>query len=477
MKTLSVATLGLAALTTQAAPPELDVPRLQLERVVDETTGAAIEHGTFTVWENREAKTGRTLDLHVVILRALAEEARPDPVFFFAGGPGVAAAGGWRRFTDHWMRADRDIVIVNQRGTGGSNRIDCDAPGGPGDLQGYLGQVFENAEGFRDCIDALSKRADLEWYGTATAMDDLDELRASLGYEQINLTGGSYGSRAALEYVRRHGEHVRCAIVSGVAPVGFVNPLYHASAAQRALDIILDECAADPDCSAAYPDLASKFDETLARLEVEPGRATILVNEEPIELMLTRDGFAEALRMLMYFDSRRVPYLVQRAFDGDYKTFALAALQQNRAVRDAIAFGMLLCVTCNEDLSRIDRATIDRLTEDTFLGDVRVRQQLAVCELWPGSHVPADHGAPLVSDVPILMLSGHYDPVTPPSFAEDAAQHLPNALHIVGPGSHGLVTSCTEAIQREFLALGSADGIDLSCVETLRPGPFFIEQP
>lgn len=157
--------------------------------------------GRHRVWEDRLAQSGRQLDLDVVVLRAIGPEPRSDPIFLVAGGPGEAATLLSRRYSDSWMRRDRDLVLVDQRGTNGDHRLACQEPV-ERDLQSYLGPLFEK-EPFRACRARLEQRAELTKYGTPTAMDDLDEVRAALGYERINLIGGSYGSRASTPPISR----------------------------------------------------------------------------------------------------------------------------------------------------------------------------------------------------------------------------------------------------------------------------------
>jgi pimeloyl-ACP methyl ester carboxylesterase len=468
-------TLVVTAMTVTAAGQ--DVPRLQLEEL---QVGDAdvVRKGTFTVYEDRESRTGRTLELDVVVIPARGPDARPDPVFVFTGGPGVDAAAGWRNHLGSWMREKRDIVLMTQRGTGGSSKLDCELPGNDGNLQGYFDGIFD-PQWCLDCLAELQQRADLTKYTTPIAMDDYNDLRAALGYDQINLHGGSYGSRAILVYMRRHPETVRTATLNGIAPIAFTNPLYHASSAQQALDLILEECAADPTCSEAYPDLAEKFQSVISRLDREPARTQVTHPQTGgrVDIVLTRNAFAEALRMLMYFDSRRIPYLVDSAWRGDYETFAQLGIDNNRMIRNWIAFGMLLCVTCAEDIPRIEPADIPRLTDGTFLGDARVRGQIAACELWPRGDIPDDYGNPVTADVPVLLFSGRLDPVTPPEWGERAARNLPQGLHVEAPGSHGVGGACIRGIHEAFLESGTIEGLDTSCVESMREGAFYVPSP
>ena len=164
--------------------------------------------GTFTVWENRAAKAGRTIDLNVVLLQATGSDRKPDPVVFLSGGPGEAAASAAQYFASEPTRATRDIVLVDARGTGRSNGLHCVIPD-DSPLPEFLPTL--NLPIMRACRPELEKRADLRYYLTPYAMDDLDDLRAALGYDRINLDAGSYGTRAALVYIRQHGHHVRSA--------------------------------------------------------------------------------------------------------------------------------------------------------------------------------------------------------------------------------------------------------------------------
>jgi pimeloyl-ACP methyl ester carboxylesterase len=467
------AAAALAALVATGAwaDPPL-APRLELHEAVHDRSGTPQRSGFFHVFEDRAAGEGRILKLEVVVLPALESPRAPDPVFAFAGGPGqnvAAHVGTWAR---HWARRRHDVVLVSQRGTGGDNRLACELPGSDADLQGYLEPIF-NVPAFRGCLDELRRRADLRRYSTFQAMEDADELRQALGYEIINLIGGSYGSRAALIFMRLHPQRVRCAILNGVAPPAFRNPLFHARSAQQALDRIFELNDAKAERRAIFGDLRAKLDSVLARLDRQPVEANVRhpVTGEAVRVRLTRDAFAEALRTIMYSGHDDVARLILRAHEGDFEPFAQAGLLRNRALRDSLAFGMLLCVTCAEDVARIDPDEIERETRGTFLGDGRVRRQMEVCRFWPRSELPADFGAPVQVSVPALLLSGAFDPVTPPRWGDEAASHLPNATHVVVPGSHGVGGTCVESIMRAFLE-DPGQPLDTSCVAGLEPAPF-----
>ncbi len=469
----------LASVLCVLAPAQTIEPEigLTMRDVLDSANNTTVRAGTMRVWEDRAAREGKIISLDVIVLPATGDKRVPDPVFVFTGGPGQSAATTASVWRNHWMRDQRDIVLISQRGTGGDNRLSCDLPGSDDNLQCYLEPLFQE-EPFRDCLEQLAKQFDLTQYGTAIAMDDINDVRAALGYEQINLYGGSYGSRAELEYIRRHPSTVRTAILNSVAPVSFINPLYHAWGAQHALDMILADCAADPACANAYGDLRANFAELQARLEKGPVTTAVTHPQtgERVTIALDKESFGEGLRVMMYFDRSQIPFLLHRAYQGDYTPFAERAIQVSRGIRGILSFGMLLCVTCAEDVDRITEEMIVAETANTFLGDGRIRRQMAVCAFWPRSKLPADAADPVTRDVPVLLLSGRYDPVTPPRWGEEAAQHLPSSLHVVGPGSHGQSGGCIDSIMAEVLERGTVDGIDVACVEGLKPAAFRLPQ-
>jgi len=225
-----------------------------------------------------------------------------------------------------------------------------------------------------------------------------------------------------------------------------------------------------------FPSLERKFQSILHRFDAEPVEVQIdhPSGEGRVTVRLTRDAFTEALRVMMYYmdTNRHVPRLLLRAYGGDFEPFAYSGMMSNRRIRNMICFGMLMCVVGSEDIPRIDPESIPALTEGTFLGDGRVRRQMAVAAIWPDGNVPADYGEPVRSDVPVLLLSGTHDPVSPPRFAEEAARYLSSSLHLVVPGAHGVGGPVIDRIVRDFLASGSVRGLDTSGIEKLRMPPF-----
>jgi pimeloyl-ACP methyl ester carboxylesterase len=439
-----------------------------------------VKCATLAVWEDREAKRGRKIGLNVVILPALGPRPQPDPIFLFGGGPGegiAASAPGVAQ--DKEMRQKRDIVLVDQRGTGRSNPLDCVLYGDPVDVRRVAGELFP-AAAVRACRDELEKVADLRFYTTALGMDDVDEVREWLGYKKINLGGGSYGTRAAQVYFKRHPESVRSVVLVAVAPLDEFLPLHHAYAGQRALDLLLAECGADSACHAAFSDPKAELRAVMERI-AKGVKVTVTDprTKEKVEVEPTTGLIAEGMRFLMYGQGGgNLPLLVHLAAGGDLVPLVQNAIDRRLDIDGVLALGLLFSVTCAEDLPFIDDATAARETKGTFLGDYRIRQQKAVCEIWPRGKVPANVHEPVRSQLPVLLISGERDPVTPPEFGERVAKNLPNSLHVVVPhGTHGGAGECTENLIRDFIDRGSVQGLDASCVKQAPPATFPTGRP
>ena len=451
--------------------------------VAEDVLGSAL-CASYPVWENRATKTGRKIPINIVILRATGAEGKaPDPIFYFAGGPGQAAtttAGGWAQAAA--LRERHDVVLVDQRGTGGSNGLECKFYGDPPDLarvaSGYLGT--KNVE---RCRAELEKKADLTQYTTEAAVDDFDEVRAWLGYDKIDVFGGSYGTTSAQAYLKRHPGSVRALVLDGVAPLDEPYPLHHAAAGQKAADVLFAECASDPACHAAFPHPGEELKAVMAKVEkgieveVRDPRDGKKVKVRP-----DRGVIADGIRWFLYGveegGKNTLPLRVHRASSGDYGPLVETALENRLTLDRVIAGGMWLSVTCAEDIPRIDPAIVARETANTFLGDYRVRTQTEACKVWPRGQVSPGFWDLPHSDVPALLISGERDPVTPSSFGDRVAKGLPNSLHLLVPhGGHGADNDCVNGITLAFLDQGSVKGLDTSCLAKSEPAKFATELP
>ena len=433
--------------------------------------------GKLTVFEDRKTGTGRTIDLHVIVLPALDQNKKAEPLFDLAGGPGVASTGA----ADFWAgpgkedRRRHDVVLVDQRGTGQSNGLSIPREKTP---QHYLSEMYP-ADYVREMRHALEQHADLTKYTTSIAMDDLDDVRAWLGYDRINLFGLSYGTRAALVYMRQHPEHVRNVILMGVAPTDLKMPLHHSESAARVMDLLLGECEQDAACHAAFPQIREDWKNALANLKKEPARVEYSPagKDAPTTVEIQRDVFAEKIRTWMYDrdQAARIPLVIHHATAGDFAPFLKEAIAPS--VPDFVADGMYLSVTCAEDVPFIDQEEAARLNAGNPFGNYRVVQQTRACGMWPRGEIPADFLEPVHSNAPVLIFSGNMDPVTPPKYAEDVARFLPNSTQVIIPeGAHGPFglsnAECLDQIGIEFLDKGNAKNIDVSCVNKMARPPF-----
>jgi pimeloyl-ACP methyl ester carboxylesterase len=466
--------LAVTVAVVGAAPS--GAQRLELTDCARDIGVNGAECGTLEVFEDRAAGQGRRIGVHVAVLPALGTETRPDPLFMFAGGPGGASTdlAGPAQMQLRRVRETHEIVLVDQRGTGDSNPLDCRSV--DADTAYYnLGDDYPY-QVLQDCLGGYD--ADPRLYTTSIAMDDVDDIRAALGYEQINLWGGSYGTRAALVYLRRHPEHVRSVILDGLAPPAIRLPLHVGEDAARALDRLFSDCEADADCDAAFPGVRAEFDDLLARLEESPAsvQAPHPRTGEVIDFDVTRDGVVLLLRAALYSAeaSRLLPLIISRAHDGDYASL-LALSDPVGEVEEHMSIGLLFSVLCAEDLAFIDDADRAALDREPLLGTEILETWGRVCGFWPRGEVPPEYHEPVVSETPVLLFSGDLDPVTPPRWGESVAAHLTNSKHVVVPGAaHGtLQLGCVQRLVRQFLADGSVDSLDASCVEGLRRPRFF----
>jgi pimeloyl-ACP methyl ester carboxylesterase len=433
--------------------------------------------GTLTVFENRQSKQGRTIDLRIVVLPALSRDAKPDPVFFLAGGPGQGAAQMARGLREIFRRvqSERDIVLVDQRGTGKSNPLNCTSDSDT--LKDINEPDQTGLERLRKCMQEYD--ADLTMYTTQIAMDDLDEVRAHLGYDKINLYGGSYGTRAALVYLRQHEANVRSMVIDGVAPPDMRLPLFFARDAQRALDLLIADCEKDEPCRARYPQLGQRVRALLQRLETEPVKTRLLHPRSGIadDVTVNAGLVAGTLFSALYspLAASLIPALVERAERNDFQGM-LALAMMNSGLSDNMALGMQLSVLCAEDFPRIQTEDAERESSGTMFGRHLLETRMKACRFWPRGTVPANYYEPVQSSVPTLVLSGELDPVTPPPWGEIAAKTLPNSKHLIAPGTgHGVVTTaCGMRLIREFYDRASANGLDERCLGALKRPPFFL---
>jgi pimeloyl-ACP methyl ester carboxylesterase len=442
--------------------------------------------GTLRVWENRQTRSGRKIGIRFVVLPATGVARAREAVTFFSGGPGEAATGD-AAFTAMELapvRDTRDLLFADARGTGGSNPLPCNVSR-PADPQSYMVEFFTE-RGVAGCAAELAARADVTQYTSAQAADDMEELRQALGYDTLDLYGVSYGTRAALVFLRRHPEHVRAALFHGAVPTDMRYPLTVARDAQLALDGVFDDCAHDAACHAAFPDPAADLRAALGRFASGPVEAQVLdaTKGGMTAIRLPRDRFTEALRAMTYdaSTSSLIPAVMHRAAQGDFGPAAEQELGWRMNV-EGDSRGVYLAVTCPEDVDFIDTAQANRLAEGTYLGTWRVADQKAACAAWP--HRPLDRSfmQPVRSSVPLLVTNGQWDPATARSHAEEVLRGFPNGRLVVipsaGHGTSGLVgvMPCYGSVVSRFIRTANAKTVDASCIARVHRPPFPTSLP
>ncbi|MBA3352752.1 MAG: alpha/beta hydrolase [Blastocatellia bacterium] len=468
--TFVVTTSGQSELSSEpslAKPASLKLQDCEVPGT-DEGKTEKVLCGSYEVFENRAVKSGRRITLKIVVFPATGRDKAPDPVFYIPGGPGSSSTEDAPYIAEDLakVREHRDLVFVDQRGTGGSNPLNCTFFD-PKDLQSYLGH-WNPLEDVRECRTQLEAKADLSLYVTSIAVDDLDEVRLALGYDRINLAGSSYGTRASQEYIRRHGKNVRTAFLHGVSLTGQFMPRDFPQHNEMALRGVIEECAADKDCRSAFPDLKAEVKMVLAKLIKGAIEVDVMVEpKKTTRVRLSRDLAGEAVRYMLYQSgsAARVPLILHLAAQGNFTPLAEAAIFYRQRIVATGANGMYLSVTCAEDLPWIKPGEGERNAANTFLGDYRLRQQREACALWPRGTIPKDYSATIRSQVPALIVTGQWDPVTPPLYGDALSKNMPNSLHVVVPsGGHGFGglegIDCISRITADFIEKGATRGLD-----------------
>ena len=462
-----------------ASAGELALSACELRQALDLTLTQA-RCGRLAVPENPAAPRGRQILLRVAVVPAISTRKRPDPLFVLAGGPGMGAASFYTSVAPVFerIRRDRDIVLVDQRGTGESNALDCESS--EEDLyQSTTAQIVAETE---RCLKMLSAHADVRFYTTSLAVQDLDRVRAALGYDRINLYGSSYGTIVAQEYLRRFPDRVRSVILDGVVPPQLALGATSALDAQAALSAIFSRCAEEPACDERFGDPAAAYRQVRDELAGHPIWVDLTdpTSGEPYRLQFTSYHLAMVLRLASYTPelAALLPLDLHEAdASANYAPLAGQFLLIDRVYGDAIAEGMNDTVVCSEDVPfyHVDAAERAELA-GTFLGTSQLDGLEAICRVWPRGPVDPDFHRPLHSGVPALLLSGSNDPITPPRYAARAGHGFVHSLSVVVPGfGHGqLADPCMAGVMARFVGRASVSGLDTHCTGHLAPMPFFL---
>jgi pimeloyl-ACP methyl ester carboxylesterase len=437
----------------------------------------ALSCGRLPQPEDPDAPAGRSISIGFAISPAAARTRHDDPIFVFAGGPGQAATDTAATVQGIFSRlnAGRDIVYVDLRGTGRSNALSCRPRDHGEDLAGNLDPTpaaNENAAS----VDKLG--ADLRQYATWIAVRDVDAIRAALGYERINLWGASYGSRAALEYLRQYPHHVRSLVLDGAVGPELRLPASGGRDTDNALTAIESRCAHDTACARQYPALPAAIDQLLGTAN---GAVATLV-ADPISgrqttWTLDRATLGAALRTPLYLaeTAALVPHAVTAAARNDFGPLAALNASVQQQAGDDFAEALHFAVVCAEDLPRITPAEREAARATRF-GTAFIERYDAACAVIPVRPVPAGFYTLPAVEVPALVLSGGADPVTPPRYGDAVSRGLLLARHLIAPNlGHGVSAhGCAPELITRFIGQAGFDGIDDSCLDKIPAPPFFV---
>ena len=431
--------------------------------------------GSYEVAEDPAHPDGRRIKLNLAWVAPDDDaEVAPDPVFMLAGGPGQSAVETYPQVAPAFrdVLKHRNVVLVDQRGTGKSNPLQCDVGK---DLPDDAGLDAVTAATAR-CRDELSKSADLRFYTTTDAVRDLDEVRQALGAAQVDLVGISYGTRVAQQYAMRHPESTRAIVLDSVAPNSLVLGNEFAANLERALDLQFGRCEQSSECVAAVGHPRAQLDALMAKLRAAPPlvRYRDSATGESKEAPLTADAVAGLMRLYAYMPlmSSVLPLQLHEAAQGHYDGLMAMARMLGDSVEGQMAMGMQLSVICSEDAFGLKP---DPTQEGTLLGNQFSDFLGAQCALWPKGAMPADFHQPLRSDVPALVLEGEFDPVTPPRYGEEVVKTLPNGRLFVlkGQGHNVIGAGCMPKLFAQFLQSTDAKSLDGKCLDTLGYVPPF----
>lgn len=438
--------------------------------------GRTVECGYLVVPEDRSDPTGRTVRLAVAICHPPRGASETDPIIYLMGGPGASALEFLYLSFDALfapvLAANRDLILFDQRGVGFSQpALDCPKAYDLGlelldhELDGkrLTEEEMDNllGEAYMACQRDLSAVADLSAYNTVANAADVNDLRIALGYQQVNLWGGSYGTRLALGVMRDYPAGLRSVVLDSVYPPDM--DLYLATPANldRALNLLCAACAADKYCNAAYPNLRQVFFTTLEHLNKNP-YATKITNPftgGSYNTLLTGDVLFGLVFQLLY-ETKVLPVLPQLIYDasrGNFETInrIYGALIGQGTISSR---GMMFSVQCNEELSfstleqfeavLLDYPDLAPFIRDTILGEPAYH----VCTFWGAGQAAAAENEPVTSDIPTLIMQGQHDPVTPSAWGQHAAQTLKNSYFYLYPGvGHGAsVVDCPREMMLAF---------------------------
>ncbi len=437
--------------------------------------------GKLMVFENRAAASGRKIPISVVVIPAKTPsdtttawiEHQGGPRFSMIANAGDLAEGGYLE----WFRETRDVVLIDPRGLHESHPLYCDALSYPRLLERYYSS--DRVSACREEVDAI---ADVRQYSTLNAIADYEDIRKWLGYERWDVGGWSFGGRFMLTYIHLYPESIRSAILSFPADLQFLRPLNYARFGQMGFDNLIQDCAEDPACHAAFPNPAGDLKTVLDKLDDEP--VTVQFRDpdtgEIASREVTRDIFADEFWtwLLENKNARQIPFVLRRAAQNDFEPFLELAIPKSPQSREPE--GHYFSVVCPEETLHLPQNLARKHNENTFYKDYTLDEYTEACLAWGLPPAPEFPLEPKSFSVPLLVFTGDLDPVAQPEQGAEIAALSEDGLHVNLPGiAHGLDgvknAGCYDKIFEDFLQNQSTKGLDTSCVDTMLPPPFRLE--
>ncbi len=475
--------LGLWAGTALAQSPQLQLkPCPGFAETGKPPLVYGAQCGQLAVKENPDDPASGEINLEILRLPAISPAPKADPLFLIQGGPGGSSVTMAEQIQGSFseLRKNRDLVFVDQRGTGKSNALSCESLSADEQLLPDAEQKNLTLKTMQACAKKYGDVA--RFYTTPYAVKDLEQVRLALGYRQINLWGGSYGTRVVLEYMREHPQSLRAVVMDGLAPVQVALPAGAAQTASSAFNKLNEQCAQQPQCKNQYGDLLQNAQAILARLNQQETKGEPLTiayehprTQQPKQLSLSKNSFTSLVFMSLYSRdlSALLPQVLYKAVAGDYRMlaslFALASEQPNLL---DMAQGLHFSVICSEDAKLYPSQS----ASSVFLGVDMLDEARSICAFWPKAEMPESYYQPINATTPALLLSGAVDPVTPKPMADAVIKHLSNATQLEAPGGHHIISTqgCMPQLIAQFIEQASMANINTSCVQKIKPLPLIL---
>lgn len=434
----------------------------------------------FEVPENRDDPHSRRITLKLAVLRSEAQVPNKDMLVLLAGGPGQAATETWSGVAPALepLLAHHNVLLLDQRGTGGSHPLSCKSAheAGNDDVVDYDADKLRQQAA--DCLKQIQAKADPRYYTTTVAVQDLEDVRQALGAPTLDLVGISYGTRMAQQYLMRHPQAVRSVVLDGVVPNSLVLGEDFAQNLDAALKAQFARCTAEPACKRRFGDPYQTLYQLRDALRANPHKVSFRDPQSyrTVQRMLSEYSLASVVRMFAYspLTAALLPLSIDAAAHGDVGPLLGQAKLLSGDLSDTMNGGMQYAVVCSEDADLLTPRPQDA---QTILGTRMIDAFKAVCSIWPKGTRPADFHQPLKSDKPVLLLSGQYDPVTPPRYGDEVARGLTNARHLVlkGQGHNVITAGCAPKLVKKFIENLDPKALDAKCLDRLQPTPLFID--